>query len=95
MLKCPTCNSKKSRFMKEKEGNGLLSHVGIKTSLSKIPLFSDKFTKINSIINSSYFPGDKFIPKNHSRQPGFAYSSGESFTKNKAVIQNSNKQEVR
>lgn len=54
MLKCPTCNSKKSRFMKEKEGNGLLSHVGIKTPLSKIPLFSDKFTKINSIINSSY-----------------------------------------
>ena len=54
MSKCPTCNSKMSRFMKEKEGSGLLSHVGIKTPLSKTPLFGDKFTKMNNIINSSY-----------------------------------------
>ena len=32
------CGSKKSRFMKEQEAKGLLSNLGIKTPLSKIPL---------------------------------------------------------
>ena len=32
------CGSKKSRFMKKQEAEGLLSNLGIKTSLSKIPL---------------------------------------------------------
>ena len=31
------CNNKKSRFIKEREASGLLSSLGIKTSLSKIP----------------------------------------------------------
>ena len=35
---CATCGSKKSRFMKKQEVNGLLSNLGIKTPLSKIPL---------------------------------------------------------
>ena len=30
--------SKKSRFMKEQEGKGILSSLGLKTQLSKIPL---------------------------------------------------------
>ena len=30
--------SKKSRFMKEQEGKGILSNLGLKTPLSKIPL---------------------------------------------------------
>ena len=34
---CAVCNSKKSRFFKEKEASGLL--IGIKTSLSSIPYF--------------------------------------------------------
>lgn len=38
--KCVTCGSKKSRSMKEQETNGLLSSLGITTSLSKIPLLS-------------------------------------------------------
>ena len=32
------CNSKKSKFIKQQEANGLLSSLGIKTSLSEIPL---------------------------------------------------------
>ena len=33
--KCPVCRMKKSRFVKEQEGKGLLSILGIKTLLSK------------------------------------------------------------
>ena len=32
------CNSKKSKFIKQQEASGLLSSLGIKTPLSKIPL---------------------------------------------------------
>ena len=33
--KCPVCRMKKSRFVKEQEGKGLLSILGIKALLSK------------------------------------------------------------
>ena len=36
--KCAECRFKKSRFVKEQEAKSLLSNVGIKTPLSKIPL---------------------------------------------------------
>ena len=36
--KCAVCSSKKSNFMKEQEAEGLLSNLGIRTPLSKIPL---------------------------------------------------------
>ena len=36
--KCAGCGSKKSKFMKEQEAKGLLSNLGIKTPLNKIPL---------------------------------------------------------
>ena len=36
--KCAECGFKKSRFVKEQEAKSLLSNVGIKTPLSKIPL---------------------------------------------------------
>ena len=36
--KCVVCGSKKSRFMKEQKAKGLLSNLGIKTPLSKIPV---------------------------------------------------------
>ena len=36
--KCSVCGIKKSRFIKEQEAKGLLSNLGIKTPLSKIPL---------------------------------------------------------
>ena len=35
--KCPVCVTKKSRFVKEQEAKRLLSNLGIKTPLSKIP----------------------------------------------------------
>ena len=38
--KCADCGIKKSRFVKEQEAKGLLSNIGIKTSLSKIPLLN-------------------------------------------------------
>ena len=39
--KCDVCSSKKSRFMKEQEASGILSSVGIRTPLSKIPVLGD------------------------------------------------------
>ena len=39
--KCAVCGSKKSIFMKEQEVNGVLSILGLKTPLTKIPLFGD------------------------------------------------------
>ena len=41
--KCPVCRIKKSRIVKEQEPNGLLSNLGIKTLLSKIPLLNVLF----------------------------------------------------
>ena len=41
--KCPVCGIKKSRFMKEQDPKVLLSNLGIKTPLSKIPLLSILF----------------------------------------------------
>ena len=38
--KCPVCKIKRSRFVKEQEAKGLLSNLGIKRSLSKIPLLN-------------------------------------------------------
>ena len=39
--KCTVCNSKKSRFIKKQEVEGLLSNLGLKIPLSKIPLSGD------------------------------------------------------
>ena len=41
--KCSVCGTKKSRFVKEQDAKGLLSNVGIKTPLSKIPLLNVLF----------------------------------------------------
>ena len=38
LSKCSFCNSKKLKFLKEQEARGLLSSLGIRTSLSQIPL---------------------------------------------------------
>ena len=37
LSKCAICGSKKSRFIKKQEAKGLLSKLGIKTPLSKVP----------------------------------------------------------
>ena len=41
--KCPVCWIKKSRFVKVQEARRLLSNLGIKTPLSKIPLLNILF----------------------------------------------------
>ena len=38
---CAICNSKKSRFIKNQEAKGLLSNLGIRTPLSKVPILGD------------------------------------------------------
>ena len=38
LSKCEVCNSKKTKFIKQQEASGLLSSLGIKTPLSKVPL---------------------------------------------------------
>ena len=40
LLKCEVCDSKKSNFIKQQEASRLLSSLGIKTPLSKIPIVS-------------------------------------------------------
>ena len=41
LSKCAKCGSKKSRFIKNQEAKGLLSNLGIKTPLSKLPILGD------------------------------------------------------
>ena len=41
--KCAECGIKKLRFVKEQDAKGLLSNLGIKTLLSKIPLLNALF----------------------------------------------------
>ena len=41
--KCSVRGIKKSKFVEEQEAKGLLSHLGIKTPLSKIPLLNVLF----------------------------------------------------
>ena len=40
---CAACGSKKSRFSKEQQAMGILSNLGIKTPLSKVPLLNVLF----------------------------------------------------
>ena len=41
LSKCTICGSKKSRFIKSQEAKGLLSNLGIRTPLSKVPILGD------------------------------------------------------
>ena len=38
---CKICGGKKSRSIKNQEAKGLLSNLGIKTPLSKVPILGD------------------------------------------------------
>ena len=66
LSKCAICGSKKSRFTKNQEARGLLSNLGIRTLLSKVPLLSDILLwciciKMNEIVNKFLLAGDKFV----------------------------------
>ena len=41
LSKCAICGSKKSRFIKNQEAKGLLSKLGIRTPLSKVPILAN------------------------------------------------------
>ena len=41
LSKCATCCSKKPRFIKNQEAKGLLSNLGLRTPLSKVPILGD------------------------------------------------------
>ena len=41
LSKCAICGRKKSRFIKDQEAKGLLSNLGVRTPLSKVPILGD------------------------------------------------------
>ena len=95
LSKCAICGSRKSRFIKNQEAKGLLSSLGVRTPLSKVPMLGDilswihvkLYIKVNEIVNKTLLAGDKFLPEMHWKQPGFTYSACGPFTKNKERIQ--------
>ena len=41
LSKCAICDSKKSRFVKNREAKGLSSNLGFRTPLSKVPILGN------------------------------------------------------
>ena len=41
LSKCANCGSKKSRIVKNKDGKIILSNLGVRTPLSKVPLLGN------------------------------------------------------
>ena len=70
--KCEGCNSKKSKLIKKQEAIELLSQLGIRTPLSKIPLLG----------NILLLTGDMFMLQMQLRHPGCG-----PFTKKKTKAQ--------
>ena len=92
LSKCAICRSRKSKFIKKQEAKGLLSNLGIRAPLSKIPLLGDfehnsLNYKTNDIINKFLLVADKVMPEMNLRQPGFTYSACGTFTKSKERMQ--------
>ena len=98
LLKCATCHSKKSWFIKNQEAKWLLSNLGLRTPLSTnirwyvvlstAPLNAIPLEyKMNEIVNKFLLAVDKFMPEMHLKQSGFSYSACGPFTKNKERIQ--------
>ena len=76
LSKCAICGSKKSRFTKNQEAKWLLSKLGIKTRLSKVPILGDILfwmefhwmcIKMNEIVNTFLLAGEKFMPEIHQK----------------------------
>ena len=83
---CTKCGSTKWRFIKNQHAKGLLSNLGLRTPLSKLPLLGDVLFwlyKMNEIVNKFLLAGDKFMPEIHLKQPRFTYSACGPFTKSK------------
>ena len=41
LTKCSLCGSEKSRFIKKQEAKGLLSNLGVRRPLRKVPILGD------------------------------------------------------
>ena len=50
LSKCAICGSKKSKFIKKQEASGILSSVGIRAPLNKIPVLGNIFFKKCKIV---------------------------------------------
>ena len=87
LSKCAICSNKKSKYIKEQEPKGLLSNLGIRAPLSKIPICNFSEYKMNDIINKFLLAGDMFMAEMHLRQPQFTCGGCVPFTKNKETIQ--------
>ena len=53
--KCAICDGKKSKFIKEQQAKGLLSNLGIRTPLSKIPLLGNILFQLSTSSLSAIF----------------------------------------
>ena len=76
--KCEICGSKKSRFIKNHEAKGLLSNLGLRTPLSKVPILCDILFwryKMNEKVNNFLLAVDKFMSEMNLKQPGFTNSA--------------------
>ena len=66
LSKCAVYDSKKSKFIKEAEGRGLLGSLGIKATLIKFtlvgPLLLSEY-KMDKIVNKFLIAGDKYMPE--------------------------------
>ena len=96
---CAICDSKKSKFIKEQQAKGLLSNLGLRTPLNKIPVLgyfvlikykmntNAKHSPMGHVISKFLLAGDKCMPEIHLRQPQLTYSACGPFTKHEQRIQ--------
>ena len=91
--------SKKSKFTKKQDAKGLLSNLGIKTPLSKIPVLGDILfwmqfhwmnIIMNEIVNKFLLVGDKFMPE----MPGLIIVLVEHLLKIEKEFKSLKKQDV-
>ena len=91
LSRCAIFGSKKLRFVKNQEAKGLLSILGLRKPLSKVPISGNilfqMYKKMNKIVNTFLLAGDKSMPEMYLKQPGFTYSACGPFTKDKERIQ--------
>ena len=76
--------------VKNQETKGLLSHLGLRTPLSEVPILGAILFyeyKMNEIVNKFLLAGDKFLPEMHLKQTGFTCSACGRFTINKERVQ--------
>ena len=61
-----------SRFIKNREAKGLLSNLGVRTPLSKVPILGDIlfWMCMLNCIKCILLAGNKFMAEMHLKQPG-------------------------